>query len=80
MPRGVADCRRYIYFRFPEELDQALLDQCKAWIEEHRSGKRILGYCTLYRRPITYYRGPCRGFKPYSLTPAKPLTYFLASG
>ena len=77
MPKSIVDCRGCVYFRFPEELDTGFRDWCRRWIEEYRPGERLLGYCTLYRRPVTYYVGSCGGFKPYGLHPAKPLTRFL---
>ncbi len=77
MPK--ADCRNCIYFRFPEELDPELLDWCLNWIEKHRPGERLLGYCCLYKRPVSYIKGYCRGYKPSTLRPPakKPITYYL---
>lgn len=79
MPRRIVDCRGCIYFRFPEELNQELLDWCRQWIERHRPGERLLGYCVLYRRPVTYYKGFCSGYTSHTLAPParKPITYYL---
>ena len=46
------------------------------WIMRFRPNEPLLGYCSYYKRPVTYYRGHCKGFQPRHVE-NRQLTEFL---
>ena len=48
-------------------------------MERYRPGQKPLGYCNRYERPITYYTGRCKGYKPRQVE-NKRLTEFIGRG
>ena len=71
-----ADCRRCIHFIRVEKLDNAAKKWALEWIEKHRPGEQLLGWCTAYGRPVTYYTGTCPRFAPKDAQP-KPMKSIL---
>lgn len=73
----MADCRKCVFF-IPYEL---LTDEYKEKAAVQAAKRGIyhpLGWCQLYDRVVTYYRGRCRGFEPIYTPPAKhPITHYL---
>lgn len=60
----MADCRLCVFFRPVDMLSEELRLKARAWIQRHRPGAELLGYCLSYNRPVTYYIGTCPRFKP----------------
>ncbi len=73
-----ADCRKCVYFKPLEEMDWSEKEEALAWIERHRPGRPLLGYCMTYYRPVTHYTGSCYRYKPKKTNskPSKPITAF----
>jgi len=59
-----ADCRRCIWFDSVSEMDDEERKRAYRVLERIRPGSRLLGWCRFYKRPVSYYVGFCRGFKP----------------
>ncbi|MCE4625843.1 MAG: hypothetical protein F7C35_08305 [Desulfurococcales archaeon] len=57
-----ADCRRCIYFIPIDELDDYRKEL--ALIHEAKWGRKVLGWCKAREKPITYYEGYCRFYRP----------------
>ena len=68
----MVDCRYCRFYMSVKEMDEELKEQALVWIEKNRPGEFLRGYCLKYKRPITHFRGKCRGYvsreiKQYSL-------------
>jgi len=60
----MADCRICVWFKPRYEMTNEELEQAYIWLAKNRPDKQIiLGWCSMYNRPVTYYTGKCRGFK-----------------
>ena len=69
----LADCRRCLYFK----TDNLTVEERQAVERTARArGEAPLGYCQLYQRGVTYYTGPCKGYKPKAEPKVKPLNKF----
>ncbi len=60
----MVDCRDCRFFRSIREMSNEEISKARDWVDRNRPGEQLLGYCTKYRRPITRYRGSCRGYLP----------------
>lgn len=60
----MADCRKCKYFMPVREFNDSMIEE--ALILNARDRVKVLGYCQLWEKYITYYRGKCRGFTPRS--------------
>lgn len=60
----MADCRKCIFYIPPENLDEQTRGKALRWIHRRRPGSKLLGWCQVYMRPITYYTGKCQSFRP----------------
>ena len=65
----VADCRRCVYFKPSRVMNQRQAAECVELANVR--GQECLGWCMKYRRGVTYYTGPCRGYRTRSLEPPK---------
>jgi hypothetical protein len=72
-----ADCRKCIYFISRWQMTPAEREEAIKWIVRNRPGKPLLGYCTLFERPITYYLGRCSGFHAKQEPTPRKITEFL---
>ncbi len=57
------DCRKCKFFKPVEELSEQELHDAWVWIAKNRPGEELLGYCTKFDRPVTYFTGKCYGFE-----------------
>ncbi|MEB3759756.1 MAG: hypothetical protein GSR81_02810 [Desulfurococcales archaeon] len=58
-----ADCRKCIYFIPIDELTDVYRKEL-ALVLEAKWGWKVLGWCKAREKPITYYEGFCRRYKP----------------
>ena len=58
----IVDCRRCAYFKEYDKLDARMKNRAWRMLSEMNRTGRPLGWCYRYWRPVTYYRGKCRGF------------------
>ena len=69
----MADCRKCVYFKTmnltPEE--RTAMERTARMRAE-----APLGYCTHFQRGVTYYTGPCKGYKPRTEAKLRPLTEY----
>jgi len=71
----LADCRRCRFFIPLGRMDHDSIVRAEKWLQwmqknGKRQGHKILGWCSRYERPVTYYVGRCTGFSPYADRPA----------
>ena len=59
-----ADCRLCKRFVPEHEMSDDLKEQALIWIAKNRPGKRLLGWCSRFNRPVTHYTGSCYAFLP----------------
>ncbi len=59
-----ADCRLCKRFIPESEMNEDLKEQALIWIAKNRPGKRLLGWCSRFNRPVTHYTGSCYAFLP----------------
>ena len=64
----MVDCRKCIYFKPCSQMMDNEIAGAIAWINHNRPGESLKGYCTYYDRPITYYKGRCKKYKPRIIT------------
>ncbi len=57
-----ADCRFCVYFIDRDKMSEGEVSAAQRWVQNYRPGAGLLGYCDLFKRPVTYYIGFCRGF------------------
>jgi len=65
----MADCRlckRFISLARlkADPLGRGLLEDAEEYIRKYRPNERILGWCSYFNRPVTYYEGNCSAFLP----------------
>ena len=58
-----ADCRKCMYFRPYEYLTPKEKEEARRWVEMFRTGEPVLGWCSCYKRAVTYYTGRCPGYR-----------------
>ena len=59
-----ANCRNCKYFIPVSKMSNDLKEECLIWIAKHRPSEELLGYCSKFKRPVTYFEGICSGYKP----------------
>ena len=65
----MADCRLCRHFVRYRDISLAQLERCESLALAR--GHECLGWCLARDRPVTYYVGPCRAYRPRSLEPPK---------
>ncbi len=63
---GMVDCRKCRYFTPIDQLGEYTIKQALKWVQRHRPGDPLIGWCDKRKKPVTYARGYC------SLFEAKP--------
>ena len=61
-----ADCRKCIHFTPVERMSEECKQRALKWVERHRPGQPLLGWCAAYHRPVTYYEGTCPAFTAFT--------------
>ncbi len=74
----LADCRKCEYFVPESRLAGAAREKALSWIEKRRPGAPLLGYCTAYSRPVTYYVGSCYRYTPRPQPRPKSILQYLS--
>ena len=59
---STVDCRECAYFKYYHELDDRYKKMCWRVLKNMGRPGIPLGWCYKYSRPVTYYKGRCRGF------------------
>lgn len=57
-----ADCRKCAFFKPKSRMSISELENAYHYIANYRPKSELLGWCTKYARPVTYYTGKCKGF------------------
>ncbi|BES81266.1 hypothetical protein [Pyrodictium abyssi] len=82
----LADCRKCEYFVPASQLSEEQIIKAEKWLQwrqerGERVGHSVLGWCTAYGRPVTYYTGKCYRYKPRAITPStKSILEYLGRG
>ena len=61
-------------------MDPDVLEKALCWIHHNRPGAVLLGYCMKYDRPVTYFQGKCRAFKPRKVRTMKITDFIKVQG
>ena len=75
----MADCRRCLFFVLASQLGTGERARAEVWVARRRPGESLLGWCTKFKRPVTYYTGECSGFREKPVVNRK-LTEFIKEG
>ncbi len=72
-----ADCRRCLFFRTIDELLSVNPTLAEELLIKKEKGDDIKGWCVKRKRPIYYFEGYCRFFRPI-IVKSKKLTEFFS--